>query len=116
MGLEIEPEFFTSMSEVLADVAKNGTWPTTLVSGPSDGLPVHWHAHDVYAYVMEGETDFLDVASGQRRPVRQGDKVTIAAGTLHAEGPVADRVVYVLAVPEPLPSRAFLAMHEPGER
>jgi mannose-6-phosphate isomerase-like protein (cupin superfamily) len=115
MGLEIRSQYFTSMGEVLADVARQGTWPTTFVSGPSAGLPVHWHDHDVYAYVMEGETDFLDVESGQRLAVRQGDKVIVPARTLHAEGPVAERVVYVLAVPEPLPSRAFLAMHEPGE-
>jgi mannose-6-phosphate isomerase-like protein (cupin superfamily) len=115
MGLEIHAQCFTSMDEVLADVARNGTWPTTFVSGPSAGLPVHWHDHDVHAYVMEGETDFLDVESGRRLAVRQGDKVIVPARTLHAEGPVVDRVVYVLAVPEPLPSRVFLAMHEPGE-
>ncbi|HZZ35190.1 MAG TPA: hypothetical protein VFE03_05660, partial [Caulobacteraceae bacterium] len=84
------------------------------VSGPSEGLPVHWHAHDVHAYVMEGETDFLDAQSGVRLAARTGDKVVIPAGTLHAEGVVKDRVVYLLAVPEPLPAREFLAMREPA--
>lgn len=116
MGISIDNQCFTTLADVLDDVRRSGTWPTTFVSGASVGLPVHWHDHDVHAYVMEGETDFLDAESGRRLPVRTGDKVVIPAGTLHAEGAVADRVVYVLAVPEPLPANAFLAMREPGER
>lgn len=115
MGIEIHAQCFASMDEVLDDVKANGTWPTTFVSGPSEGLPVHWHDHDVHAYVMEGDTDFLDVESGERMPVRQGDKVVIPARTLHAEGAVAQRVVYVLAVPEPLPGDRFLAMRDQAD-
>ncbi|MGH8495061.1 MAG: cupin domain-containing protein [Gammaproteobacteria bacterium] len=115
MGLEFRTGFFASLAEVLEDVTKNGTWPTTFVSGPSDGLHIHWHEDEVHAYIMEGETDFLDADSGHRTPVRAGDKVVVPAGTLHAEGAVKERVVYILALPKPLPPEKFLAMRDPEE-
>lgn len=90
-----------------------GTWPTTFVSGPSEGLSVHWHRDDVHAYILEGETDFLDGTTGERTPVRAGDKVVIPARTLHAEGAVAKRVVYVIALPGPRMPDEFLAMQAP---
>ena len=64
---------------------------------------------------MEGETDFLDADSGTRSPVSAGDKVVVPAKTLHAEGAVKDRVVYILALPNPLLPDEFLAMHDPDE-
>ncbi len=115
MALQFFPRFFESVSDVLDDVKANGTWPTTFVSGPSEGLHVHWHADDVHAYIMEGETDFLDAGTGERTAVSGGDKVIVPARALHAEGPVRDRVVYILALPRPLPPDEFLAMHDPEE-
>lgn len=115
MGIEVSSGFFRSLDDALEDVRNNRTWPTTFVSGPSEGLHPHWHAHDVHAYIMEGQTDFLDGASGTRIPVRAGDKVVIPARTVHAEGAVKDRVVYLLALPAPLPPDEFLAMHDPDE-
>ena len=115
MGLQFYPEFFGSTAAVLDDVKKNGTWPTTFVSGPSAGLPVHWHAYDVHAYIMEGETDFLDAKSGVRTPVKVGHKIVVPAKVLHAEGAVQERVVYILALPQPLLPEDFLAMHDPEE-
>ena len=115
MGLQFYPAFFTSRSEVLDDVKANDTWPTTFVSGPSEGLHVHWHSDEVHAYILEGETDFLDAASGQRTAVKAGDKIVVPARTLHAEGAVEDRVVYILALPAPLLPDEFLAMHDPED-
>ena len=115
MALQFYPHFFESIREVLDDVKKCGTWPTTFVSGPSAGLPVHWHADAVHAYIMEGFTDFLDGESGIRTPVRAGDKIVVPAGTLHAEGAVEECVVYILALPKPLPPDQFLAMHDPED-
>ena len=60
--------------------------------------------------------DDVRAAGGEHLPVRQGDKVIIPRGTLHAEGAVAERVVCGLAVPEPLSCGAFLAMREPAGR
>lgn len=116
MSIRIQSGFFDSMADVLDDVKVNGTWPTTFVSGKSDGLPVHWHADEVHVYVMEGETDFLDVAADRRLPVKAGDKVVIPAGTLHAEGAVLDRVVYVIGLPGPRAADEFLAMRAPDEQ
>lgn len=110
MGITVQRRFFRSKDDVLKDVRMNNTWPTTFVSGPSPGLDVHWHSEDVHAYIMEGETDFLDAESGERLPVTGGDKVIVPARTLHAEGAVKDRVVYILALPVPLPPEEFLKM------
>ena len=113
MGLQFYFDFFKSTADVLDDIKKNQTWPTTFVSGPSEGPHVHWHSDEVHAYIMEGETDFLDAESGVRTPVKAGDKIVVPAKTLHAEGAVIDRVVYILALPEPVLPQEFLAMHEP---
>ncbi|KCZ90024.1 cupin domain-containing protein [Hyphomonas johnsonii] len=114
MALQFFQGYFTSLSEVMDDVKRNATWPTTFVSPPSPGLEPHWHADEVHAYIMEGETDFLDVDSGIRTPVSAGDKVVVPARTLHAEGAVKDKVVYILALPEALAPDDFLKMQEPG--
>lgn len=108
MSLVYHHGFFRTPADVLDDVKANGTWPTTLVSGPSDGREPHWHAEEVHAYIMEGETDFLDAETGARTPVKAGDKIVVPARAGHAEGPVKDRVVYIIAVPEPLDHEEFL--------
>jgi mannose-6-phosphate isomerase-like protein (cupin superfamily) len=110
MPLKFEKSFFSTLGDVLEDVRKNGTWPTTYVSGPSEGMETHWHSEEVHAYIMEGETDFLDAESGERVPVSAGDKIIVPARTAHAEGPVKDRVVYLLALPEPLAPDEFLKL------
>jgi hypothetical protein len=115
MGITIHRGFFRSPNDVLDDVKRNGTWPTTFVSGPSPGADAHWHSEEVHAYIMEGDTDFLDGESGAREPVGPGDKVVVPARTLHAEGPVTDRVVYILALPAPLTPDLFLKMRAPEE-
>lgn len=113
MSLQFYPGFFKTPADVLDDVKASETWPTTFVSGPSDGASVHWHSDEVHAYIMEGETDFLDEASGKRTSVVAGDKIVVPARTLHAEGAVKERVVYILALPRPLAGDEFLAKHEP---
>jgi hypothetical protein len=115
MNLDVQPGYFESLADVMDDIKTNGTWPTTFVSGRSEGLPVHWHGEEIHVYVMEGETDFLDAERDIRLPVAAGDKVVIPARALHAEGAVHDRVVYVLALPEPVSQDKFLLMREPSE-
>ena len=110
MGLTVERASFANLSEVLDDVKSNNMWPTTFVSGPSKGLPEHWHDYEVHAYVMEGETWFRDSDSGERLDVGKGDKVIIPEKALHAEGEVKDKVVYIVAIPEPVMNRDFLVM------
>jgi quercetin dioxygenase-like cupin family protein len=109
MGLSFYKQFFTTKTEVLADIEKNNTWPTTFVSGTTEGPPVHWHKDEVHAYIMEGETDFLDAETNIRTMVCAGDKIIVPKGERHAEGAIKDRVVYILALPEPRLPEDFLA-------
>ena len=109
MALTFYKEFFKSKAEVLADIDRNDTWPTTFVSGATDGPPIHWHKDEVHAYIMEGETDFLDAETNQRTLVKMGDKIVVPAGELHAEGSIKDKVVYILALPAPRLPEHFLA-------
>ena len=95
------------------DIKASGFWPTTFVSGRSPGVEVHWHDLEVDAYVMEGETSFLDPVQDVRHPVAPGDKIVIPAGTLHAEGAIEDQVVYVIAVPEARPTDRQLTLNPP---
>jgi mannose-6-phosphate isomerase-like protein (cupin superfamily) len=115
VGIEIHKRFFESRADVLDDLKATGFWPTTFVSGPSPGREAHWHSHDVHAYVVEGNTSFLDGESGKRHSVGPGDKVVVPMRTLHAEGEVADRVVYVIAAPEALPPEEFLKENAPED-
>ena len=70
---------------------------------------------EVHAYIVDGDTDFLDAETGKRTAVTTGDKIVVPARTLHAEGAVKDRVVYILALPDALPPDEFLAMRDPEE-
>lgn len=115
MSLQFHKGFFTNKEQVLADIIKNNTWPTTFVSGATEGPPTHWHNDEVHAYIMEGETDFLDAETDKRTVVSAGDKIVVPAGELHAEGAIKDRVVYILALPEPRLPEEFLAMNQPDE-
>lgn len=113
MTISIDHHAFHGRDEAMADIQQCGTWPTTFVSGKSDGLEQHWHDHDVIAYVIEGETSFFDATLNAHLPITAGDKVTIPRGTVHAEGPVEERIVYLLATPEPMKSRDFLRLQDP---
>ncbi len=115
MGIEIHKSFFKDRSEVLDDVKGSGFWPTTFVSGPSPGLEVHWHSHEVHAYVVEGHTSFLDGESGERCSIEAGDKIIVPPRTLHAEGEVTDRVVYIIAAPEAFSADEFLKLYAPAD-
>lgn len=65
---------------------------------------------------MNGETDFLDAETNKRTMVSAGDKIIVPMGELHAEGAIKDRVVYILALPEPRLPEDFLAKFMPEER
>jgi mannose-6-phosphate isomerase-like protein (cupin superfamily) len=115
MSVKYHHQFFSSKDQVMDDIKDNGTWPTTYVSGPAEGPAVHWYADEIHAYIMEGETDFLDQQSGVRTPVGAGDKIVVPARTLHAEDSIKDRVVYILALPQPRLPDEFLAKEDPND-
>ena len=115
MQLTFSHSFFETKADVMDDIKKHNTWPTTFVSGPSEGAATHWHSEEVHAYIMEGETDFLDAEMNQRVLVKAGDKIVVPARALHAEGAVKDRVVYILALPKPLMQDEFLKLRDPED-
>ena len=115
MGVQVHKHFFDEMSQALDDIKSTGFWPRFFVSGPSPGLDTHWHDCDVHAYVMEGDTSFLDADTGKQVDITVGDKLVIPARTLHAEGEVKARVVYLIAIPEPVPEDEFLAQLSPDD-
>jgi quercetin dioxygenase-like cupin family protein len=104
MGLQPGPmqvirNFFTTKSEVLADIDAQNLWPTTYVSNRMDELPPHWHDVDNCGYVLEGRSYVLN-ESGERIPLGPGDKLVIPAGAIHAEGEVSERMIYIVGISE----------------
>ena len=114
MTLKYSHNFFQNKSQVLADVAKNDTWPTTYVSGPTKAADIHWHAQEAHVYILEGNTYFMDAENNIKTPVKAGDKIIVPARNLHAEGNVTDMVIYIIAMPEPLLPEEFLVQHDPA--
>ncbi len=115
MPIEIHRQFFRGVGEALDDIRKNGFWPTTYVSDTSPAIPTHWHDSDVHGYMIEGASWVLDGESRERIEIASGDKLVIPAGTLHAEGESNERVVYLVALPEPRPFDEFLKMYPPDD-
>jgi uncharacterized protein YjlB len=115
MPLDIRKSFFETKDEVLEDIRKTGFWPTTFVSNESPELPVHWHEEEVHGYVLEGETYLVDGETGERLPFGVGDKLVLPAGTLHAEGEVKQRMVYIVAMRQPSNLEVLLRMRDPSE-
>ncbi len=115
MALDIRKNFFESKDDVLADLKETGFWPTTFVSNESPELPVHWHDEDVHGYVLEGETYLVDGESGDHLPFGVGDKLVLPKGTLHAEGAVTGRMVYIVAMEEPSNLEVLLQLRDPSE-
>ena len=103
MALEPGPmrvihNFFTTKSEVLADIDKLDFWPTTYVSDRMEELPIHWRDVDNCGYVLSGSSYVLD-EKGDRISLGPGDKLVIPAGAIHAEGEVTERMVYIAGLP-----------------
>jgi quercetin dioxygenase-like cupin family protein len=63
-------------------------------------LPLHWHDVDNCGYVLEGSSYVLD-EHGNRLELGPGDKLILPAGAIHAEGRVAERMVYIVGISKP---------------
>ena len=108
----VEKGYFNTLAEVMEDVRDSGYWPSTYISNKSPELPIHYHAHDIIGYVMEGETYVLD-EDGEKIPIHAGDRLVIPKGAWHAEGQVTDRVVYIVSLREAIPLMEGLFPQEP---
>ena len=114
MGLAVYTGFFETRADVMEDMKQTGHWPATYVSDESGELPLHWHDGDISGYVIEGSTYLLD-SDGNRFDIKAGDKFEISAGTVHAEGEVKSRTVYIIGTAGPGSLREKLALHNPAE-
>ncbi len=110
--MTIDKDYFESHSDVMADIAQTGYWPTTYISGASPELPLHYHGYDLIGYVMEGSTYLLDENS-QRVEIAAGDRLNIPKGAWHAEGAATDKVAYIVTISEPVPFIEALMPLEP---
>ena len=108
----IENQYFKTRAEAMEDIRDSGYWPTTFVSNASPELPIHYHDHDIIGYVIEGETYLLG-EDAQRIPIGPGDRLVIPKRAWHAEGEVADRVVYIVSVRDPVPLVEAILPREP---
>ena len=115
MALDVRKGFFETRADVMRDLADTGFWPTTLVSPETPELPLHWHDVEVHTYVLEGSTYLVDGETGEQVPVAAGDKIVLPPGTVHAEGVVDGRVVYIVALPEASNLEPLYRMHSPEE-
>ena len=114
MTLKVTKNFFTTREEVLEDLKKTGHWPTTFVSEVSPELPLHWHDLDVTGYVMSGGTYLLD-ENGERIDIEPGDKLELPAGSIHAEGAVTKRTVYIVGTETPGQILEQLQLNDPAD-
>lgn len=110
--MTIDHNYFSDRSEVMADIAKTGYWPTTYVSGQSPELPLHYHDYDLIGYVIEGSTYLLNEDS-ERVEIGPGARLNIPRGAWHAEGEVTEKVTYIVTIAEPIPFIQALIPKEP---
>jgi hypothetical protein len=114
MGLIIAKNHFDGLSGALEDIREKGLFPTTYATDHATAAKLHWHSHNVLAYIIKGNTYFLD-AEGQKHLVEAGDLMTVPARTLHAEGEIDEPVVMLIGLEEALPADQFLLIRDPVE-
>ncbi len=112
MAMTVHKNFFSTKEEVYQDLMKTGFWPTTYVADHLDELPLHWHDGETHGYVMEGSTYILD-EDGNKITIEKGDKLELPARTVHAEGEIREKVVYIVALPGPVNFMEFFELKDP---
>ena len=88
MSLQIQRRFFQGLNGAMGDLVSLNLWPTTYATSQATAAQPHWHSEDVHGYVVEGNFHLKD-AEGQRHDLAPGDKFTVPAKTLHAEGEIS---------------------------
>lgn len=112
--MQVTHNFFETKAEVLQDIEANGMWPTTYVSERMSELPLHWHDVDNCGYVMAGKSYVLN-ENGERVELGPGDKLTIPAGAVHAEGEVTETMIYIVGLSEPANLLERLSLLDPSD-
>ena len=114
MSLIVRKGHFNGLSGALEDIVEKNLFPTTYTTDHATAANIHWHSYDVFAYMIEGKTSFLD-ADGNEHQLEAGDVITVPARTLHAEGAINEPVVMLIGLADALPMDQFLVQHAPGE-
>ncbi len=109
-GVHVHHGHFSSRDEVLDEIRRQGWWPTTLITPVSGELPLHTHATEVHAYVLEGQSWIRDGVTGEQLTIAPGDKLVIPEGVVHAEGATTAPMLYIVALPQPTTQKEFLRM------
>jgi len=110
--LSVERGAFSTMQEALADITRQGLWPTTYISTPTPELPVHWHDCNIQGYLVKGDTYLLD-ENNERVEMSAGDKLILPEGSLHAEGTITEEVVYIVGLEDLRPYQHALQLLDP---
>lgn len=114
MTLHIEKAHFDGLSGALEDIKAKGLFPTTYATDHATAAELHWHSEEVLAYMIKGETFFLD-NEGQKHQVATGDLVTVPARTVHAEGDINEPVIMLIGLKDATPMDKFLLQRAPSE-
>ena len=113
MSLQIQKDFFVGLTGALDDLKARKLWPTTYSTAQATAAEPHWHSEDVHGYVIEGDFNILD-DKGHRHDLLPGDKFTVPARTLHAEGEIDSPVTLIIGLSDALTADQFLLPREPS--
>jgi hypothetical protein len=69
MGLTITKSHFDGLSGALEDIREKRLFPTTYATDHATAAKLHWHSDNVLAYMIKGNTYFLD-AEGQKHRLK----------------------------------------------
>ncbi len=114
MSLIVNKKHFDGLSGALEEIREKGLFPTTYATDHATAANLHWHNEDVLAYMIQGNTYFLD-ANGQEHRLEAGDLITVPARTLHAEGAINEPIVMLIGLKEALPMDRFLLPRDPAD-
>lgn len=114
MSIQVDKHCFSGLDGALEEVRRLALWPTTILVEQAPEAGLHWHAEDAHVYLVEGAMYYLDGA-GNRYEIEAGDKISVPARTVHAEGEISSRVVLLIGLPEPAPKGSFLVARKVKE-
>ena len=83
---------------------------------PGKGASLHIHETNEVFIPLTGKWGiYWQNSDGQRHDASAGDKITIPAQTLHAEGEIDAPVALVVGLPTAVPLDQFLFARDPGD-
>ena len=100
--MNIEHNYFSEESEVLAEIEAAGYHAVTL-DFEAESNDAHWHDFDSLVYILDGQITVTDEQTGESCVCERGTKITAPRGVLHREDTPGHRATIGLSVkPEEL--------------